>query len=157
MFTKFYLCFLKTLLKDLFLSHRYTATLHPFSSLHRWLCSHTRILLGLTWFFSSIYASIPILHTTVRPFEFNNSTYYECSYDNNNFDHLKRKAFMISNFVLTFLLPLAILAFSYTAIMLKLIGDKRNAQKVTGSSLDGGEFSQNALRKSTPVNHRAKV
>ncbi|UXI18552.1 isoleucine-tRNA ligase [Sarcoptes scabiei] len=104
---------------------RYMATLHPFSSIHHWLENHTHIMLGLTWVFGILYAFIPFENTATRSFQMaDNQTYYECSYDN-GVSLLKRRLFMTSNFVLTFILPLSVLIFSYSAIMRKLIHDQK--------------------------------
>lgn len=103
------------------------ATLHPFSRLHRWLETRTHIMLVLTWIFGSIYAYIPFENTHTREFVHDNETYYECSYDN-DLSLVKRRLFMTSNFVLTFLLPLIVLICTYSAIMRKLISDQKRPQ-----------------------------
>nr|XP_027203178.1 RGS domain-containing serine/threonine-protein kinase A-like [Dermatophagoides pteronyssinus] len=107
------------------------ATLHPFSSLHHWLECHTHIMLALTWVFGSAYAYIPFENTATRPFMLpsdNQTTYYECTYDN-GVSVLKLRLFMTSNIVLTFILPLTVLIFSYSAIMRKLIADEKRFRK----------------------------
>ncbi|OTF84001.1 hypothetical protein BLA29_008386, partial [Euroglyphus maynei] len=107
------------------------ATLHPFSSLHHWLECHTHIILALTWVFGAAYAYIPFENTATRPFMLptdNQTTYYECTYDN-GVSVLKLRLFMTSNIVLTFILPLTVLIFSYSAIMRKLIADEKRFRK----------------------------
>lgn len=106
---------------------RYMATLHPFSRLHRWLETRTHIMLAMTWLIGSFYAYIPYENTYTREFVLNNQTYYECSYDN-DLSLVKRRIFMTSNFVLTFLLPLIVLICTYSAIMRKLISDQKRPQ-----------------------------
>lgn len=100
------------------------ATLHPFSHVHHWLECHTRFILLMTWVFGSLYAYIPFENTATRSFQLNNVTYYECSYDN-DVSKLKRRLFMTSNLVLTFLLPLLVLIFSYSSIMRKLLAEQK--------------------------------
>lgn len=102
---------------------RYHATLRPFSSIHRWLCTHTRLLLALTWVCGSLYAYIPFETTGTRAFTLANDTYYECSYDI-GVSVTQRRFFMTTNLILTFLLPLAVLVTAYTAIMRKLLADQ---------------------------------
>lgn len=87
-------------------------------------------MLALTWVFGVAYACIPLENTAVRSFNMpsDNETYYECTYDIGLSD-LKRRLFVTSNIVLTFLLPLLVLIFSYTAIMRKLILDERKFNK----------------------------
>jgi len=82
-------------------------------------------MLCFTWVLGAMYAYIPITNTYTRPFEHENVTYYECSYDN-EISVLKRRLFASSNFVLTFLLPLLVLICSYSAIMSKLLAEQRN-------------------------------
>lgn len=137
----------------LVLSNRYIATLHPFSSFHRWLCSHTRPLLLSTWLIGALYASTILPHTKTVPFKFDNTTYYECSY-NVDFGGTKRRLFMAANFLLTFLVPMLVLLFSYSAIMRKLREDNCSS---TGKNGDQSANGKNILRKSTPANHRSKV
>lgn len=85
---------------------------------------HTHIMLLSTWVFGASYAYIPIVNTYTRDFTFNNQTYYECSYDN-DISTFKRRFFMSSNMLLTFLLPLCVLILTYSAIMRKLLNDQR--------------------------------
>ena len=114
------------------------ATLHPFSSTHRWLVSHTHLMLIFTWVFGSIYAFIPYENTYTRSFMYENKTYYECSYDN-ELSQLKRRFFMTSNFLLTFLLPLIVLIASYSAIMRKLMNDQRRSNPMHHHFVDNNQ------------------
>ncbi|KAH9393768.1 hypothetical protein TYRP_021490, partial [Tyrophagus putrescentiae] len=108
---------------------RYHATLRPFSAIHRWLCTHTRLLLTLTWIGGSLYAYIPFENTGTRAFTLGNETYYECSYDI-GVSVTQRRIFMATNLLLTFLLPLLVLVTAYTAIMRKLLADQSPSKGV---------------------------
>ncbi|KAH9505993.1 hypothetical protein DERF_010753, partial [Dermatophagoides farinae] len=125
----------------------YMATLHPFSSLHHWLECHTHIMLALTWVFGAAYAYIPFENTATRPFMLptdNQTTYYECTYDN-GVSVLKLRLFMTSNIVLTFILPLTVLIFSYSAIMRKLIADEKRFRKSSNHAY-GVKFKSSICR-----------
>ncbi len=108
---------------------RYHATLRPFSAIHRWLCTHTRLLLTLTWIGGSLYAYIPFENTGTRAFTLGNETYCECSYDI-GVSVTQRRIFMATNLLLTFLLPLLVLVTAYTAIMRKLLADQSPSKGV---------------------------
>lgn len=113
--------------------HRYMATLHPFSHIHHWLECHTHIMLLLTWVFGTAYACIPLANTATRSFCFNETVYYECSYDI-GITPFKRRLFMASNIMFTFLLPLIVLIFTYSAIMQKLLAEQNQKAKAKVST-----------------------
>ncbi len=94
-------------------------TLHPLSPLSDWFKSKSNYLLALFWFIGAVYAAIPVENTLANEFEFNGEKYYQCSYDN-NISQLKLKLFVGFNFLLTFLIPAAIMSFAYFSIMRKL-------------------------------------
>lgn len=120
------------------------ATLHPFSPIHHWLERHTREILASTWVFGALYAYIPFDNTAAKPFQLNNMTYYECSYDI-GLSNLKRRIFMTSNFVLTFLLPMLVLIFAYSSIMRKLLNDQHRVKHNFVKSVSSSE--QNSTPK----------
>ncbi|KAH9400079.1 hypothetical protein TYRP_001636 [Tyrophagus putrescentiae] len=98
---------------------RFLVTLHPLSPLSDWFKSKSNYLLALFWFIGAVYAAIPVENTLANEFEFNGEKYYQCSYDN-NISQLKLKLFVGFNFLLTFLIPAAIMSFAYFSIMRKL-------------------------------------
>ncbi|KAI2801587.1 hypothetical protein BLOT_009401 [Blomia tropicalis] len=115
---------------------RYMATLHPFSSIHRWLESHTTLTLTITWTLGALYALGQCANTYTRPFTLNDEVYYECSYDN-NVTHSRRVMYMTANFILTFILPLFVMVFSYSAIMRKLIKDQNQPKSIYSTRSSG--------------------
>ena len=112
------------------------ATLHPFSSIHRWLESHTTLTLTITWTLGALYALGQCANTYTRPFTLNDEVYYECSYDN-NVTHSRRVMYMTANFILTFILPLFVMVFSYSAIMRKLIKDQNQPKSIYSTRSSG--------------------
>ena len=102
--------------------------LHPHSAPCHWIQSHSRALLAVSWLLGGAFAYIPIANTYTTAFAVHGQQYYQCTFDN-QFTALKRDLFGIAHFVLTFALPLAIMAFSYVSIMHAL---RRNAIMTSG-------------------------
>lgn len=95
---------------------RYIITLHPLSPGASWLKSRGSWLLIGSWFLGAIYAYVPTSHTEVEDFILNGDLYQQCSY-RFNLSPDKLRFIIVLNFVLTFLLPLVIITFSYLAII----------------------------------------
>lgn len=95
---------------------RYIITLHPLSPGASWLKSKGSWLLISTWFLGAAYAYVPTSHTEVEDFILNGDLYQQCSYRFSLSPH-KLRLIIVFNFVLTFLLPLVIITFSYVAII----------------------------------------
>ncbi len=95
---------------------RYIITLHPLSPGASWLKSKGSWLLISTWFLGAAYAYVPTSHTAVEDFILNGDLYQQCSYRFSLSPH-KLRFIIVLNFVLTFLLPLVIITFSYVAII----------------------------------------
>lgn len=86
------------------------------------------------------------------------TTYYKCYY-NIDMSEIKKRIFMVANFIFTFFVPMLVLLCSYSAIMRKLREDSCTCVPNTATSKPAGQNGKekNILRKSTPINHRSKV
>jgi len=101
---------------------RYYATIHPLSTFHRWFQTHTNCLLLFTWVVGSVYGYIPLIHTRTREFRLSvdsEEVHYQCSFGN-DLSKWQRNAFVLVNFVITFLIPSVVLTVVYVAIMRKI-------------------------------------
>ncbi|KAJ6216331.1 hypothetical protein RDWZM_007488 [Blomia tropicalis] len=100
---------------------RYIAAIHPFSLACQWFQTNgTKILLAVSWIIGALYANSLLESTDASSFTYGNNTYYECNYDN-GLSRFKRRLFLWTNFVATFLLPAIILTFTYGRIMRHLV------------------------------------
>jgi len=120
------------------------ATIHSFSKTYEWLSTHSNCMLFLSWILGCVFASNWMAHTETVPYEYNNTTYYECSYNSNGLTPLKRKIYLSFNFIFTFALPLIVLILSYTAITRKLLADSLGDKDAP-------------LRRNTQTRNRTKV
>ena len=106
---------------SIFFSFRYIAAIHPFSLACQWFQTNgTKILLAVSWIIGALYANSLLESTDASSFTYGNNTYYECNYDN-GLSRFKRRLFLWTNFVATFLLPAIILTFTYGRIMRHLV------------------------------------
>jgi hypothetical protein len=99
---------------------RYIATLHPLSYTNTWLRSHCNLILLIGWFIGTILALVAVFHTKAVLFSYKNQTYYDCRQDVGWSDE-DIKIYTVFSFVLTFVLPMIFLFFSYGAIGRRLL------------------------------------
>lgn len=122
-------------------------TFHSLSHFHRsFLPKHGGKLLLLSWVLGAAYATIPLQGTAIREkrlltlglSNFSNSTsdlgtfqsltnitLTQCSYHCLTSDRTDRRLYLISNLLVTFVLPCSVLVFAYISIVAKLAGDQR--------------------------------
>jgi len=99
---------------------RYIVTLHPTSAQCKWLKSHSCLLILLTWLIGAVYSLIPLRSIEFVSFKYSNMTHYQCrNPEKLESDHILR-VFVIVNFIVTFLIPMATITASYVAIMSQL-------------------------------------
>ena len=98
-------------------------------------------MLLASWICGAAYASILVSNTYTTAFEVDGTEYRQCNYDN-ELSELKRSLFAVTNFVLTFTLPLAIMSFSYLAIMRRL----KNSEKFITVYTAGQAIAGNGSR-----------
>lgn len=122
-------------------AERYIVAIHPVSCACHWFQSHSRHMLLASWICGAAYASIPVSNTYTTVFEVDGTEYRQCNYDN-ELSELKRSLFAVTNFVLTFTLPLAIMSFSYLAIMRRL----KNSEKFITVYTAGQAIAGNGSR-----------
>lgn len=91
---------------------RYFATLHPISATNTWLRSHCNFVLQSGWILGILHALSYWDTTKVVEFKHDNVTYMDCSHDSDG----QIQTRMTISFVLTFILPMIFLTFSYGAI-----------------------------------------
>ncbi len=120
-------------------TRRYIVTLHPLSCASSWLKSHANWLLAFSWALGSIYAYMPIGHTYVVAFLFNNEVYYKCV-NSNEISPVKLRAIVLFNFLFTFFLPMVIITAAYAAIIRRLKRRRRllQLQKMAAAATGGG-------------------
>lgn len=131
----------KLFVQIFFLLFRYIVAIHPVSCACHWFQSHSRHMLLASWICGAAYASIPVSNTYTTVFEVDGTEYRQCNYDN-ELSELKRSLFAVTNFVLTFTLPLAIMSFSYLAIMRRL----KNSEKFITVYTAGQAIAGNGSR-----------
>ena len=126
-FVQLWMVFITSFTLTIISFERYIATLHPFSMMNKWFRTHSHPLLALTWIIGAVYAYIPLEHTHTVEFKFHNITFHECRYDN-GISLEKKRLYMTSNLIVTFMIPFIMLIFSYVAIVRKLL---RRRQQMT--------------------------
>jgi len=100
--------------------HRYFATLHPLSSANTWLRSHCNLVLMMGWIMGSLLASISGQNVRVVEFVYRNETFNDCKHWV-GLSEQEMKIYISTSFVLTFVLPMTFLTFSYGAIGRRLL------------------------------------
>jgi len=91
--------------------------LHSFNCANYWLKHHTNLILIIGWILGSLLGSIQLFHSKTVPFRYRNNTYIDCREEWNEFEG---QIYTGVIFLVTFLLPLLILAYTYGAIGWKL-------------------------------------
>lgn len=98
------------------------ATLQPFSRSYEWLVNHCNWLLAAAWVAGAVYSSGTLPHVGVVRFGHGNASYADCRIDL-GLSAAKQQLYSSANFLLTFLLPLVVLAVAYGSISGKLLND----------------------------------
>jgi hypothetical protein len=80
------------------------AILYPLSKKNQWFSRKCHIILSIGWLFGGVLGHVAMVHTTTVPFQWNNTTYYDCR--GAEMDELESKIYSTVVFVLTFALPL---------------------------------------------------
>lgn len=91
----------------------------------KWSQNHGHIFLLITWALGAAYAYIPYQYTSIVEFSRGNETYYRCAYLEVGVTSEERRLVILSNFVLTFAIPLCTLLFSYISIIRRLLWDQK--------------------------------
>ena len=132
--------------------HRYIVAIHPMSLKCQWIQSHNRTLLTASWLVGAAYAYIPIDNTYTSAFDLGNQVYYQCIFDN-DISERKRAIFTVTNFALTFAIPLAIMAFSYLSIMRRL----RCSSITVYSTSEGAQATNHNLSPGIQGSNETKI
>ncbi|CAG2117349.1 unnamed protein product, partial [Medioppia subpectinata] len=74
-------------------------------------------MLGIGWLLGTLLGSVQLYHSKTVSFRYRNVTYVDCREE---WDEAEGKAYTIITFLLTFLVPLFVLAFTYGNIGYKI-------------------------------------
>ncbi|XP_054156931.1 substance-P receptor-like isoform X2 [Oppia nitens] len=96
---------------------RYIAIIYPLAS-SRLTKSFGTVIVLIIWFLAIGLGSISFFNSMAEPFEWANSTYYDCK---ETWTLETARAFTLGIFIITFALPILILTFAYGSVGLKML------------------------------------
>ncbi|XP_021002527.1 RYamide receptor-like [Parasteatoda tepidariorum] len=94
---------------------RYYAIMYPLSL--RWTKSRGPLIMGFIWISAFGLSSFQLIHGKAEKITYDGEEFYDCT---EVWDELDGKIYTMVIFVITFLLPMLILTFTYTSIGLKM-------------------------------------
>ncbi|XP_053202617.1 neuropeptide Y receptor type 5-like [Panonychus citri] len=97
---------------------RYCAIMNPFSSTN-WTKARGKLTVGLIWFLALSLSSVQIIHSKAVPEYFGNETFYICREIWPS--PLAERTYTVAIFLITFILPMIILVYTYTCIAWKML------------------------------------
>lgn len=101
-----------------FYTLRYCAIMNPFSSTN-WTKARGKLTVGLIWFLALSLSSVQIIHSKAVPEYFGNETFYICREIWPS--PLAERTYTVAIFLITFILPMIILVYTYTCIAWKML------------------------------------